>query len=40
VTEGKAVSLLKAQLAVAALSELRAGQREASAKLLAELVRR
>jgi hypothetical protein len=34
VTEGKAVSLLKAQLAAAALSELRAGEREAAARLL------
>jgi hypothetical protein len=40
VTEGKAVSLLKAQLVLAALSELRAGEREAAAKLLTELVRR
>jgi hypothetical protein len=40
VTEGKAVSLLKAQLALAALAELRAGEREAAAKLLTELVRR
>jgi hypothetical protein len=39
VTEGKAVSLLKAQLALAALAELRAGEREAAAKLLTELVR-
>jgi hypothetical protein len=39
VTEGKAVSLLKAQLALAALSELRAGEREAAAKLLTELGR-
>jgi hypothetical protein len=39
VTEGRAVSLLKAQLALAALSELRAGEREAAAKLLAELAR-
>jgi hypothetical protein len=39
-TEGKAVSLLKAQLALAALSELRAGEREAAAKLLTELARR
>jgi hypothetical protein len=31
VTEGKAVSLLKTQLALAALSELRAGEREAAA---------
>jgi hypothetical protein len=34
VTEGKAVSVLKAQLAASALSELRAGEREAAAKLL------
>jgi hypothetical protein len=40
VTEGKAVSLLNAQLALAALSELRAGEREAAANLLTELVRR
>jgi hypothetical protein len=40
VTEGKAVSLLKAQLALAALSELRAGEREAAAKLLMGLVGR
>jgi hypothetical protein len=40
VTEGKATSLLKAQLALAALSELRAGERESAAKLLVELVRR
>jgi hypothetical protein len=39
VTEGKGVSLLKAQLAVAALSELRAGEREHAAKLLTGLVR-
>jgi hypothetical protein len=38
-TEGKAVSLLNAQLALSALAELRAGEREAAAKLLAELVR-
>jgi hypothetical protein len=31
VTEGKATSLLKAQLALAALSELRAGERESAA---------
>jgi hypothetical protein len=37
VTEGKAVSLLKAQVALAALSELRAGEREAAAKLLKRL---
>jgi hypothetical protein len=40
VTEGKAVSLLKAQLALSALAELRAGEREAAAKMLTELVRR
>jgi hypothetical protein len=40
VTEGKAVSLLKAQLALSALSELRAGEREAAAKLLTGLVGR
>jgi hypothetical protein len=40
VTEGKAVSLLKAQLASSALAELRAGEREAAAKMLTELVRR
>jgi hypothetical protein len=40
VTEGKAVSLLKAQLALSALAELRAGEREAAAKLLTELARR
>jgi hypothetical protein len=40
VTEGKAVSLFKAQLALAALAELRAGEREAAAKLLSELARR
>jgi hypothetical protein len=39
VTEGKAVSLLKAQLAVSALAELRAGERQAAAKMLAELLR-
>jgi hypothetical protein len=39
-TEGKAVSLLKAQLALSALAELRAGEREAAAKILTELVRR
>jgi hypothetical protein len=37
--EGKAVSLLKAQLAVSALAELRAGEREAAANMLAELAR-
>jgi hypothetical protein len=35
--EGKAVSLLKAQLALAALAELRAGERERAAKMLTEL---
>jgi hypothetical protein len=40
VSEGKAVSLLKAQLALSALAELRAGEREAAARLLMELVRR
>jgi hypothetical protein len=40
VTEGKAVSLLKTQLALSALAELRAGERETAAKMLAELVRR
>jgi hypothetical protein len=39
-TAGKAVSVLKAQLALTALSELRAGEREAPAKLLTELARR
>jgi hypothetical protein len=38
-TEGKAVSLLNAQLGLSALAELRAGEREAAAKLLGELVR-
>jgi hypothetical protein len=36
----KAVSLLKAQLTLSALAELRAGEREAAAKLLMELVGR
>ena len=40
VKDGKAVSLLKAQLAASALAELRAGEREAAAKLLIELARR
>jgi hypothetical protein len=40
VTDGKAVSLLKAQLALSALAEMRAGEREAAAKLLVELARR
>ena len=35
--EGKDVSLLKAHLAVAALSELRSGEGDAAAKLLTEL---
>jgi hypothetical protein len=39
VAEGKAISLLKAQLALSALAELRAGEREQAAKLLRELVR-
>jgi hypothetical protein len=39
-TEAKAVSLLKMQLALAALSELRTGEREAATKLLAELAGR
>jgi hypothetical protein len=38
--DGKDVTLLKAQLALAALAELRTGSREAAAKLLTELVRR
>jgi hypothetical protein len=33
-TEGKGVSLLKAQLAAASLAELRAGERQQAAKLL------
>jgi hypothetical protein len=37
ITDGKAVTLLKAQLAVSALAELRAGEREQAAKLLVEL---
>jgi hypothetical protein len=40
VTQGNAVSLLKAQLALSALAELRAGERESAAKLLTELARR
>jgi hypothetical protein len=35
--EGRGVSLLKAQLALTALAELRAGERERAAKLLIEL---
>jgi hypothetical protein len=38
-TEGKAVTLLSAHLALSALAELRAGEREHAAKLLGELVR-
>jgi hypothetical protein len=37
VPEGTAVTLLKAQLAVSALAELRGGEREHTAKLLVEL---
>jgi hypothetical protein len=37
--EGKGVSLLKTQLALSALVELRAGEREAATKLLSELAR-
>jgi hypothetical protein len=40
VTKGKAVSLLKAQLALSALAALRAGEREAAAKMLTKLVQR
>jgi hypothetical protein len=39
-TEGNGVSLLKTQLALSALAELRAGDRDQAAKLLAELARR
>ena len=38
-TGGKAVTLLKVQLAASALAEMRAGEREAAAKLLIELAR-
>jgi hypothetical protein len=38
--EGKAVSLLKAQLALSALGELRGIEHEQAAELLAELARR
>jgi hypothetical protein len=38
--EGEGVSLLTAQLALAALAELRTGEREQAAKVLVELVRR
>jgi hypothetical protein len=37
--EGKGVSLLRAQLALSALAELRAEEREAAAKLLTKLAR-
>ncbi len=40
VTEGKAVSLLKAQMALAALAELRTGERQAAANMLTELARK
>jgi hypothetical protein len=40
VTDGKAVTLLNAHLALAALAELRAGDRERAAKLLVELATR
>jgi hypothetical protein len=36
--DGKAVTLLKVQLATSALAELRGGEREHAAKLLVELV--
>jgi hypothetical protein len=38
--KGKAVTLLNAQLAISALAELRAGERERAAKLLIELATR
>jgi hypothetical protein len=38
-SEGKAVTLLKAQLALSALAELRAGDGQHAAKLLSELAR-
>jgi hypothetical protein len=38
--EGKSVSLLKAQIALAALGELRTGEHEQAAILLTELARR
>jgi hypothetical protein len=38
--KGKAVTLLDAQLAISALAELRAGERERAAKLLIELATR
>jgi len=37
--ESKAVTLLRAQLALSALAELRVGEHDAAAKLLAELAR-
>jgi hypothetical protein len=40
VTEGKTVSLQKAQLALSALAELRAGECERTGKLLMKLARR
>ena len=40
VRDGKAVSLLTAQVALSALAEFRAGEREQAAKLLIELARR
>jgi hypothetical protein len=40
VTEGKGVSLLRARLALVALAELRAGEREAAVNMLVKLVRR
>jgi hypothetical protein len=39
-TEGKSVSLLDAHLALSALAELRAGEREAAAEMLTALARR
>jgi hypothetical protein len=39
-TEGKAVTLLSAHLALSALAELRAGERERAAKLLVKLTTR
>jgi hypothetical protein len=38
--DGKAVTLLKVQLATSALAELRGGEREHAAKLLVDLARR
>jgi hypothetical protein len=40
VRDGKAVTLLKAQVAASALAELRAGERERAGKLLVELATR